>query len=375
MAYEVGILPLDTLIGPAARATEALARLDERLARSPVRGGWIERQHFADAAAALWLEGELVHLEDLVLHDAHMDIRLPTHELTRAHAVLRARRRIFAHKPDWAIGADGLRLLTRRDGVAAPAAPDGAWGGETAQAAVVQPAAGDGDATDQLAKALAAMDDQLMRTAKVMDSSESLTGPERSALPDRPSLVYDLERDEDSRLAEWQDVIVQTRSLPVVLRAAVLTEAWSEIDVLQRAAWLGPLLVAALLRQEGIAAHHLASLHLGAKQIPRERRRARSRADRLVAVLDAIHEAANMGLKEHDRLMLAKGQMEQRLSERRASSRLPGLIELVLSRPLVSSGMIQQALKVSKQGALNLVGELGLREMTGRGRFRAWGVA
>ena len=195
-----------------------------------------------------------------------------------------------------------------------------------------------------------------------------------SAQPDRPSLVYDLEWDEDARLAEWQDVIAQTRSLPVVLRAAILIEAWSEIDVLQRAAWLGPLLVAALLRQEGIAAHHLPSLHLGAKQIPRERRRARDRTDRLVAVLDAIHEAAKLGLKEHDRLMLAKGQMERRLGERRASSRLPDLIELVLSRPLVSSGMIQQALKVSKQGALNLVGELGLREMTGRGRFRAWGV-
>ena len=116
MAYEIGNLPLETLIGPAARATEALARLDERLARSPVRDGWIERQHFADAAAALWLEGELVHLEDLVLHDAHMDIRLPTHELTRAHAVLRARRQIFGNKPDWALGADGLRQLTRRDG-------------------------------------------------------------------------------------------------------------------------------------------------------------------------------------------------------------------------------------------------------------------
>jgi hypothetical protein len=60
------------------------ARLDERLARSPVRDGFVERQHFADAAAALWLEGELVHLENPVLHDAHMDIRTPTHELTRA---------------------------------------------------------------------------------------------------------------------------------------------------------------------------------------------------------------------------------------------------------------------------------------------------
>jgi Protein of unknown function (DUF1612)/HTH DNA binding domain len=365
MAYEIGILPLETLIGPAARATEALARLDERLVRSPVRDGWLERQHFADAAAALWLEGELVHLEDLVLHDAHMDIRLPTHDLTRAHAVLRARRQIFGNKPDWALRAGGLRQLTRRDSMAQPGLPDGQRGFEAGEDAVPP---------DQLANALAAMDRVLEHTAKVLDGSGALPEPDKPTRPDRPSLVYDLEWDEDARLAEWQDISVQTRPLPIVLRAAILADAWSEIDVLQRAAWLGPLLIAALLRQEGIAAHHLPSLHLGAKQIPRERRRVRSRADRLVTLLDAIHEAAKLGLKEHDRLMLAKGQMERRLSERRASSRLPGLIELVLSRPLVSSGMIQGALKVSKQGALNLIGELGLREMTGRGRFRAWGV-
>jgi Protein of unknown function (DUF1612)/HTH DNA binding domain len=373
MAYEIGMLPLETLFGPAARATEALARLDERLARSPVRVGWIERQHFADAAAALWLEGELVHLEDLVLHDAHMDIRLPTHELTRAHAVLRARRQIFGSKSDWALSADGLWRLIRRDSVAAPAAPERTEGGEIEQAAIVQ-AAGHADPPDQLAKAVAAMDRVLEHTAKVLEGSEDLPLSSWPAHTDRPSLVYDLEWDGDARLAEWQDLIVQTRALPVVLRAAILLDAWSEIDVLQRAAWLGPLLAAALLRQEGIAVHHLPSLHLGAKQIPRERRRARSRADRLVAQLDAVHEAANLGLKEHDRLMLAKGRMERRLGGRRTNSRLPDLIEMVLSRPLVSSGMIQETLKVSKQGALNLVGELGLRELTGRGRFRAWGV-
>ena len=69
---------------------------------------------------------------------------------------------------------------------------------------------------------------------------------------------------------------------------------------------------------------------------------------------------------------MAKGQMERRLRKRRVSSKLPDLIELVLSRPLVSTGMIQERLKVTKQGALNLVGELGLCEITGR--FRAWGI-
>ena len=94
----------------------------------------------------------------------------------------------------------------------------------------------------------------------------------------------------------------------------------------------------------------------------------------MLAFVDAIQEAALAGLKEHDRLVLAKNQMERRLRDRRASSKLPDLVELVLSRPIVSTGMIQDRLKVTKQGALNLVGELSLREMTGRGRFRAWGV-
>ena len=51
-----------------------------------------------------------------------------------------------------------------------------------------------------------------------------------------------------------------------------------------------------------------------------------------------------VGLKEHDRLMLAKNQMERVLRGRRASSKLPEMIDLVLSRPLVTTGMIQAAL-------------------------------
>lgn len=70
---------------------------------------------------------------------------------------------------------------------------------------------------------------------------------------------------------------------------------------------------------------------------------------------------------------MAKSQMERRLRERGSSSKLADLVELVLSRPLVSTGLIQERLKVTKQGALKLIGELGLREMTGRRRFRAWG--
>lgn len=120
MAYEICKLPLETLIGPVEKATVALVRLDERLAHSPVRDGWIERMHFHDAIAALWVEGELVRLEDLVFRDAEMDQRVSTRELTRAHAVVRRRRRILSQARSWALGREGLRELTGR--VGAPAA-------------------------------------------------------------------------------------------------------------------------------------------------------------------------------------------------------------------------------------------------------------
>ena len=93
-----------------------------------------------------------------------------------------------------------------------------------------------------------------------------------------------------------------------------------------------------------------------------------------MAFLDGVYETARAGTKEHDRLILAKTQMDRRLKGRRSTSKLPQLIELVLSRPLVSSGMVEKELGVTTAGALNLIGELDLREITGRGRYRAWGI-
>jgi predicted transcriptional regulator len=49
------------------------------------------------------------------------------------------------------------------------------------------------------------------------------------------------------------------------------------------------------------------------------------------------------------------------------------LVELVMVKPLVSAGMVAKSLDVTPQSARRIVLELGLREMTGRGRFRAWG--
>lgn len=371
-----GALAWAAVAAPLVTAEDVLARLDERLARSPIRDGWIERFHFHDAAASLWLEGELVHVEDLVLHHAHMDIRAPTHELTRAHAVLRTRRQILSHPPDWALGRDGFLTLTGRGGATRGAEGPKNREGEGAQLQAV--AEGPGEAGPDgglgLADELAAIDAVLERSRAVLDGIAVQQLPRPAVTAERDPLVYDPDWDEEGRLEQWRAELARTAELPPVLRAAILWDAWEAIAPLQHAAGLGALLVGAMLRQCRKTPAHLVCLNTGLRVIPRDRRRHRDRTPRLLAILDAVSEAAALGLKEHDRLVLAREQMQRRLKGRRGHSKLPRLIELVLTRPLVTSAMIEKELKVTTRGALNLVAELGLREITGRGRYRAWGI-
>lgn len=70
---------------------------------------------------------------------------------------------------------------------------------------------------------------------------------------------------------------------------------------------------------------------------------------------------------------MARTLLARKLDGRRSTSRLPALLEYVLTRP-VSVGMIAEELGITSRAALDQVGELGLREATGRGRYRAWGI-
>ena len=353
-------------LGALAAAEDALARLDERIRSSPIAEGFVSRTHFQDACASLWLAGDLISLEDLVLHDARMDIHAPTHALTRAQMVLRARRRIAGAVPDWALSPDGLKALRGDgDGGTREAVRAGEGDGPEDDDPPGSPGAAD---AGPLAGELAAIDRALDRSTEILAG-----GATRAALLRNP-LIYDPDAEEDEKLEAWQRAAAAALSEPPLLAAALLWDAWETEPPLARQAWLGNLLVSAALRERKKTRSHLMCLNLGLRCVPREKRRSPDRAARLAAFLQAIVAGAGAGMKDHDRWLLARKQLEGKLTGRRSSSKLPALVELILARPIASAGMMAAELGVTPRAAQTMAAELGLHEMTGRGRYRAWGI-
>jgi len=360
MVYKSLGLPLERLLPGLGQAEDQLARLDERVRLSPVGPGFAARADFLDTAASMWIAGELVHVEDLVLHDAHMDARTPTHELTLAHTILRARRRIMREAPDWALSPTGMAALISGagdDGLQMTA-PE-----RRAEEEAILP-----DLVDPLAEALSEVEAVLARTQRLV------AGQGAEPLSVGELVIRDADWNRSERLAEWQQMKAEADALPPTLGAALLWDGWETLAPLERQHWLGPLLISAYLRGRGKVTSHLLGLNMGLKPIPRDRRRSADRTMRLLAFLEALSGAAETGLEALARLNQAKAQMERRLTQRRRSSSLPQVIELLLARPIVSAGMVAAAVNITPRGALNLIGELGVREMTGRGRYRGWGV-
>lgn len=360
------------LMGPLAAAGDALSRLDERLRASPVRGGTIARADFAEACAALWAEGELVSLEDLVLHDSGMDARTPSHALVRAHTFLRLRRQAATGDPEGLLSPGGiLRLLGRPPRLPRSQGGEGA-GEDPSERTDELTTAGVGLLEDMGPDALDAAFADL--TAATRAAAAAL---ERSASPsNRDGFLYDDNLDEAQNLAAWRASFAGAAALPPLLGALLLARSWRLTEPVQRQAWLAPLLAGLYLRRRGRTKAHLLSFNLGLRLLRPKPRRGASLGDDLRQDLAAVEAAARETLAQHGRLMLAKELLARKGRGRRRNSNLPRLAALLLDAPLVTVPMIAGKLNISPQAAQILVRDLGpsLREITGRQRYRAWTI-
>ncbi len=335
-------IPWAELAAPLVAAEDALARLDERLRTSPIRDGFLSRAHYADACASLWLEGELVPVEDLVLHDASADIRAPTPQLARALIVLQTRRAIAARPSERALPGDA--------GVAG---------------------IGDGDSSASASNtafddALSNLDTALARTERI------LSGGDTPAKAQAAITAFMPVAGDEFAGGGWRQAAAAVSHLPPLLAAGLLWDRWETVPPVPARTWLGRQMAAAYLRERGKAAAHLPAISAALRMVAWERRRARLRDVRLRAWLDAVCAGAQSALAEHDRLSLAISLLEQKCGQRRATSRLPDLVAFAAANPLITAATAAKALGVTRRAARNLIAELDIHEATGRGRYKAW---
>lgn len=296
----------------------------------------------------MWLDGELIHMEDLILHDAMMDVRTPTHELTRARGLLRLRRRAGNSSKDWRKSATAVNELLGRRPLQAEIDPEHSD----------EPTSF--ESRDEFDSALHTIDESLARTDALLSRTSFISEPMDESTTDR--------------IRAWLSIVGQTAALPPVLAAVAAEDAWATIDPLGHDFGQGRLMAAALLKVRSKTASHLALWSVGARAIPRAARRNHNALARYAAGLDSLVAAAEEGMRQHDTWLTAKRLLQRKIRGHRSTSHLPALIDLLIATPIVSASMISAELRVSQRAALDLIAELGVREITGRGRFRAWGI-
>ncbi|GGL35868.1 hypothetical protein GCM10010983_36120 [Caulobacter rhizosphaerae] len=331
---------MEALFLALARAEDSVSRLDARVQTCGFAEGWAARTDFIEANGWGWVSGEIVDLEDLVLHDAQMDARLPDQALRATYGLVRARRKARAAGPELQT-ADGAAWLAGYRGqppVLAPAPVD-------PEGVRRDPAAEPRDLVGELV--------HQVRTLGRGETADPLEALEEwvlwaGRLPDRA---------------------------PALLRAAVALEGWRLVNPLPRQTYVGGVMVAQALRQAGRTRTCLLGV-----EAPRRNNLQPPRGFmappvvRLAYWLKVLALGAEAGLAEIKRLDLARQVVLKRVAGRRSHDRSRDLLELLLSRPLVSAGLAAEHLGVAEHSARRLLAGLGssVMEVSGRSRYRAW---
>ncbi len=326
-----------------ARAEDAVSRLDARVQTCPFAEGWAARVDFAEASAWGWTSGEIVDLEDLVLHDAEMDARLPDQALRATYGLVRARRKARG------VGAE-LQSLA-----------GAAW------------LAGYRSEPPRLAPSPPAFEPEV--------DPRGVAGEGRDLVSELVHQIRQLGRGETAdpleAVEEW---IAWTHRLPErappLLRAAAALEGWRLVNPLPRQSYVGGVMVAQALRLAGRTRSCLLGVESARRIHPQPPRgfMAAPVIARVTYWVKMTAVGAEAGLTEMRRLDLARQVVLKRIGGRRAHDRSADLLDLLLARPLVSAPMAAEHLGVAGHSARRLLANLGasLMEVSGRSRYRAW---
>lgn len=383
--YELTRREREALVSDCASVAEAaaiaLARCDERLLRAEpaLREGVCQRGHAFEAQALIGLGGGLCPLEDLVLHDAGMDVRGPTPEITRAASFWAERRRLSQRPPAEILNPAALR---RRLGIVDPPereqapAPDVRLPGDR-----LEREEDDDDHADEVEAddgrgnpAFAEIDALLARTRQKLEAWNDLS----SEAGRRNLTLRDPGYDGAGRAGRWLAVLEEGRGFSAALAAAVALDAWLVLEPSERAGELGFAMAATLLRQRGLAQAHLPTVGLGLRRGQFRWSPYQTRTARVTGLLGALAEAAAFCHADLDRLSLVRELMLRKCEGRRGNSKLSELVDLFVASPLVTVQLAAAQLQVTPQAVEAMLKELGAslpRELTGRKRYRAWGIA
>jgi hypothetical protein len=334
MEFDDDISPQEAVFGALARAEDRLSRLDERVRHSGFREGWNGRADIRAVLGAMAADGDLVHPEDLILHDLGTDARAPEPSVTKAWRLLQARRKARsggAELLSWA----GLAWLS---GLARQPPPPGA----------------------RPTTRVEGMRAQVHGYAALAAFFDALTAGEA-----------------ESPRAAVEDClcVLDVPGLPPLLQAAALVEAWRVVDPLPRYRPIGALAAALWLKVAGRFTVGLFPLEVVFRRRSMPPRLAWSPLhERLAYWLEQFALGADLELEEVIRLGHQKTLIERKANAARRTSRARDLARLAVESPVMTTESIARALSITPQGSLQLVRRMGgvLHEITGRSRYRVW---
>jgi hypothetical protein len=308
------------------KATVTFARLDERLKRSEplVQRGLLARTLYREAQSLVGLSGRLIHLVDLVLFDLDTNVQMSSDASVLGRKYLAQLRRLATMKSEELVSAEVVSEISGLPVVL-----------QSMRAEDFEP-----DEPDDLHDALSAVD-LLTRTV-------------------------------EPRIDQW---FKEIGALPVVLGSVVLLDAWQWHEGTPRTE-IGPLLCSCYLRAR-LFTRLYPPVGCGMWNSRVRWERDAPPARRLLALAANLERSANIVMADLDRMVLARASMDRHTNGGARNESLASLADLFVEVPAVTTELVAKRLSITSQAALQLMKRLGNAlppELTGRSRYRAWGV-